>query len=305
MPLCSVIVLNYQGEKFIKKTLDSLFSLDYPKDSFEIIVVDNASSDGSRNILERTKGIRTVFLENNLGFSKGNNAGIRIAKGEYIALLNNDCVVKKNWLAELVRVMEKDDNTFAVNSKIMLGNTGKIQNAGTRVFSSGYAQDRGAAPKGGVQDYETDRGQYEKQEEVQAFCGAAVLLRKSILDKIGLFDETFFLYYEDVELSERARKTGYRIVYAPKAVAHHEHAASSGEWSPFFIYHTERGRLMHVLIHFPLRVFLVEYVRFVFKSFLRLGYGIKHPSRFKQQVQYFRISLFFLLNGLKIKLGCD
>jgi GT2 family glycosyltransferase len=89
----------------------------------------------------------------------------------------------------------------------MLGNTGKIQNAGTRVFSSGYAQDRGAAPKGGVQDYETDRGQYEKQEEVQAFCGAAVLLRKSILDKIGLFDETFFLYYEDVELSERARKT--------------------------------------------------------------------------------------------------
>lgn len=328
-PFCSIIILNYNGEKFVKKTLESVFGLDYPKDDYEIIVVDNASTDKSSNVIENyidsgsesgmtsnesvipakarvhpepvhREGIQpkitTFFLNNNLGFSGGNNIGIKHAKGKYIILLNNDCIVDKNWLKELVAVAEKDEKIFAVNSKIYLGDTNKIQNAGIRIFPNGYAQDIGAIPNDKVQEYAEDKGQYDKEREIDAACGAAVLYRKSILDEIGLLDESFFLYYEDVEISERAKKHGYKIVYAPKAVVHHLHAASSEEWSPFFIYHSEKGRLLHMIYHFSLTVFFREYFKFFFKSILRLGYGVRHPKRFLQQLQYLKVSVYFLFH---------
>lgn len=301
-PLCSIIVLNYQGEKFIEKTIQSLLDLDYPKNKYEIIIVDNASTDNSKIIIESFCRLTTnhqppttLYLQRNLGFAGGNNKGIKIAKGEYIALLNNDCSVEKDWLKELVIVAEKNKNIFAVNSKIMLGNTNKIQNTGIRIFSNGYAQDRGAIPRNRKQEYEEDINQYNREEKIDAACAAASLFRKSILDKIGFLDESFFLYYEDVEISERARKHGYTIMYAPKAIVHHLHAVSSKEWSPFFIYHSEKGRLLHMMYHFPLNVFFMEYIAFSFKSMLRIGYGILHPEKFNQQFQYVCVSLYILM----------
>ena len=318
MPSCSIIILNYNGEKFIKKTLESVLALNYPQKDFEIIIIDNASTDKSKEVIENyidsgsgpgmtnqqhvipvktgiQAKITTIFLPKNLGFAGGNNIGIRIAKGKFIILLNNDCVVDKNWLSELVSVAENNEKVFAVNSKIYLGNTNKVQNAGIRIFPNGYAQDIGAIPNNKAQEYEEDRGQYDKEREIDAACGAAVLYRKSILEKIGLLDESFFLYYEDVEISERAKKHGYQVVYAPKAVVHHLHAASAQEWSPFFIYHTEKGRLLHMAYHFPLFVFLKEYFKFFFKSILRLGYGVKHPKRFSQQLQYMKVTIYLLI----------
>lgn len=311
MPSCSIIILNYNGEKFIKKTLESVFALDYPKKDFEIIIVDNASTDKGVEIIQglahpnvplltasvkNGPSIRSILLSKNIGFSGGNNMGIKKAVGKYVVLLNNDCVVDKDWLKELVAVAEKNEKIFAVNSKIYLGNTNKIQNAGIRIFPNGYAQDIGAIPNNKVQDYEEDIGQYDKEKEIDAACGAAVLYRKSILEKIGLLEESFFLYYEDVEISERAKKHGYKIMYAPLAVVHHLHAASSAEWSPFFIYHSERGRLLHMIFHFPLLIFLKEYLKSFFKSILRLGYGVKHPERFTQQLQYIKVSIHFLFH---------
>ena len=123
-PFCSVIVLNYFGEKVINQVLTSLLKLDYPKKKYEIIVVDNNSKDNSREILIRYSkdysNIKLVFLNTNLGFSKGNNIGIRKAKGEFVALLNNDCVVEENWLREMVKTATKGKEIFAVNSKILL-----------------------------------------------------------------------------------------------------------------------------------------------------------------------------------------
>ena len=230
-PFCSVIVLNYNGEKFLKKTLESVLALDYSKSDYEIIVVDNASKDKSAEIiheLARPNGplltyevkngpsISSILLQKNIGFAGGNNIGIKQANGKYVTLLNNDCTVDKNWLKELVGVAEKDEKIFAVNSKIYLGNTNKIQNAGIRIFANGYAQDIGAIPNNKIQDYEEDRGQYDKEREVDAACGAAVLYRKSILDKIGLLDGSFFLYYEDVEISERAKNKVTRLYIHPR-----------------------------------------------------------------------------------------
>ncbi len=296
-PFCTIIVLNYEGETYLSKTIESLLDLDYPKNRYEIIVVDNASKDKSREIIEKYGvKIKPLFLGTNKGFSAGNNEGIKDAKGEYVALLNNDCVVDKGWLSELVLTADNDPRIFAVNSKIMLGKTNKIQNAGITVFPDGYARDRGAVPINGKQDYEEDRGQYSKETEIDAACAAAVLYRKSILDQIGLLDENFFMYYEDVELSERARKHGYRIVYCPKAIAYHEHAKSSKEWSPFFIYHSERGRLMHTLFHFPLQVFFREYVIFSVKAKLRfLARLFTEPSSIAKNWQYLRVKWYFLI----------
>ena len=307
MPFCSIIVLNYQGEKFIKATLDSLVNLHYPKDRFEVLVVDNNSRDKSREVIENYKRslttnhypTTTLYLEKNLGFAGGNNEGIKKAKGTYVILLNNDCIVDKDWLTELVKVAEGDEQAFAVGSKVYLQQTNKIQNAGIQMFEDGYGRDIGAIVVGHKQDYAEDKGQYDRERETYAACAVAAHYRKSILDKIGLLDDTFFMYYEDVELAERARMHGYKILYAPKAVVHHDHAASSGEFSNFFIYHSELGRLLHVYFWFPRRIFWREYLTFFGKSLLRVPFGIKH-NRLAQQLQYLKVSLYFFRHYFEI-----
>ncbi len=299
-PFCSVIVLNFQGEKFIKDTLESLSHLSYPKVRYEVIIVDNASRDKSSSIISNwissnkllTTNYQLLSLPRNLGFAGGNNEGIKIAKGEYVILLNNDCLVDSNWLTELVKVAEKDEKVFAVGSKVYLQKTNKIQNAGIVMFNDGYGRDVGAVVKGHSQDYAEDVGQFEREKETYAACAVAALYRKSALTKIGLLDDTFFMYYEDVEISERAKMHGYKIMYAPKAVVHHVHAASAGEFSNFFIYHSELGRLLHTFFWFPRRIFWREYLKFFAKSLLRIPFGIKH-NRLAQQSQYLKVSLFF------------
>jgi len=324
-PFCSIIVLNYQGKKIIEATLNSVLQLNYPKNKFEIIVVDNGSKDGGKEVIDsfchceeqrdeaiptrsprfarddkqnqklvtNNHQLTTIYLPQNLGFAAGNNAGIKKTKGKYIALLNNDCIVHKDWLKELVMVAEKNEKVFAVNPKVYLGNTNKIQNAGIHIFSNGYGQDRGATPVNKVQQYEEDFGQYNKEEEIDAVCGVASLYRKSVFDQIGLLDESFFLYYEDVEISERAKKFGYKLMYTPKAIAYHQHSASSKELSPLFVYHVEKGRLLHLIYHFPIKVYFSEYIKFSIKSLLHFGYGIKNPEKFFQQFQYLKVTLFF------------
>jgi len=299
LPYCSVIILNYYGEKVIRQTLDSLLRLNYPPENYEIIVVDNHSEDNSKKIIselsKKNKRIRFFYLPENLGFSKGNNVGLSHAKGEYVALLNNDCIVDKSWLLELVKTAEKDRKIFAVNSKIYLRSSKKIQNAGIMVFQDGYGRDIGSIVEYGTQSYETDTGQYNKEKEIYAACGAAVLYRKKLLEKIGFLDEMFFMYYEDVEISERARLHGYKTMYSPKAIAYHYHALSSKEWSPFFIYHSEKGRLLHVFYHLPLTVFIKEYFFFVIAAIGRYMKDLLLWKNIQKNSQYVKISIFFII----------
>ncbi len=299
-PFCSIIVLNYYGEKILKANIESILALDYPQDSYEIIVVDNNSKDRSRKIIKsfssKYTNIRSLFFNKNLGFAKANNIGVKAARGKYVALLNNDCLVDKNWLKELVTAAEKDKKIFAVNSKIVLYNTKKIQNAGIMVFHDGYGRDIGAIVKYQSQDYEIDNGQYDKETKIYAACGAAVLFRKQIFDEIGYLDEDFFMYYEDVEISERARLHGYYIIYCPKAIVYHHHALSSIEWSPKFIFNTEKGRLLHIFHNFPFRVFLTEYDNFFILAVLRFFGRIFRIKEIGKNLQYINISLYFIFN---------
>lgn len=304
----SIIILNYQGEKIISETINTLLKLNFPKSNFEIIIVDNNSKDNSRQIIDKyvkkyPELIKKLYLDNNLGFGRGNNEGIKVSKGKYIVLLNNDCLVDPHWLSELVKVAESKSDIFSVASKIKKypKTLNQIQNAGSIVFQDGYGRDIGAIVTDTRQQlYEIDNGQYDQVKEVYSTCGAAVLYRKSILDKIGLFDKNFFMYYEDTEICERASLCGYKNLYCGEAVVYHHHATSSKEWSPFFIYHVEKGRLLHVLYHFPLIIFFKQYFLFTFKSKLRFFKSLLKQNEVNKSWQYLKVSLYFFFNFPKI-----
>jgi len=300
----SIIILNYFGEKILKETLDSLVKVNFPQQNFKIIIIDNNSTDNSHQIIndyaqKYPKLINTIYLSKNLGFAGGNNIAIKITKSEYLVLLNNDCLVDENWLKELVKLADTDKKIFSISSKLLLypSSLNEVQNAGSIVFQDGYGRDIGAIiTQDHQQLYELNQGQYDLVKEVYSTCGAAVLYRKSILDKIGLLDENFFMYYEDTEISERARLAGYKNIFCPKALVWHHHSASSKEWSPFFIYHVEKGRLLHLIFHFPFLVYLKEYFIFTFKSLLRFAYGLRRPEEFKRGWSYLKVSFSLIQN---------
>lgn len=138
-----------------------------------------------------------------------------------------------------------------------------VQNSGVVVFKNGYGRDRGAVVKADrTQFYEIDNSFYNQAGEITSFCGASVLLRKELFKKMTGFDKTFFMYYEDVDLSLRLKRSGYKIYYEPKSVVYHIHAASSGEWSPLFTYNVEKNHLAVLVKHFPLMIFWQELVKY-------------------------------------------
>ena len=115
------------------------------------------------------------------------------------------------------------------------------------------------------------------------------------LEKIGFLDDSFFMYYEDVEICERARFFGYKTLYCPSATVHHLHALSSTEWSPFFIYQSEKGRLLHILYHFPFKIFLIEYIKFFIKNLLRFIFKSRTIKQIKNNLQYLKNNLYYFL----------
>ena len=129
-----------------------------------------------------------------------------------------------------------------------------IQNAGTLLLANGAGRDRGTVLRHGQPAYEPDEGQYDEPEEVFGFCGAACLLRRSALAEVGYFDPSFFLYYEDLDLSWRLRLRGWTIRYVPQSVVWHYHAATSGEWSPLFTYYVDRNRPLMLAKNGPRRL---------------------------------------------------
>jgi GT2 family glycosyltransferase len=207
--------------------------------------VDNASTDGSvEHVRVRWPCVRVVRSTANLGFAAGNNVGMRAARGRHLVLLNTDTRVLPGWLSALVSAAELEPSIGAVTSKLVfLADPGEIQNAGSLLLSDGSGADRGF--------HERDTGQYQRREEVFGACGAAVLYRREMLEDVGGFDETFFNYYEDTDLSWRMRLRGWKVLYEPAAVVHHVHTGSSGEWSPFFTFHVDRNRLFMILKNAP------------------------------------------------------
>ena len=245
--MISVVIPNYNGIEFLEDCLSSISNQSY-KD-FEIIVVDNGSADGSVKFIEdKFPGVFLIKNSENLGFTGATNQGIRHSKGEYVCTLNNDTISGYHFLEYMHKAIESDKDVGIIGSKMIFPD-GRINSAGMCISRSGAAWNRGM--------FEEDCGQYEKPEYVIGACAGAALYRRSMLDEIGLFDEDFFMYHDDVDLSFRAYLAGWKCLYYPKAVVTHINSATSGFESEFCVYHGNRNIIWFAVKDFPGRLLIL------------------------------------------------
>jgi GT2 family glycosyltransferase len=264
-PPVSVIIVNWNGRDCLKDCLDSLRAQTFP--DFEVILVDNGSTDGSVQYLrENYSGwVRVLSNPRNEGFSGGNNRGIRASLGKYVVLLNNDARADSRWLEEMVKAAEENPRAGMLACKIYLqGGARIIDNVGHLMYRDGLNRGKGRL--------EPDRGQYEEIEEVFFPSGCAALYRRKMLDEVGLFDEDFFAYGDDTDLGFKGRLAGWKCLYVPKAVVHHRYSQSSGAYSPLKAFYAERNRVWIAVKYFPLSL-LLESPFFTFLRFAFQGYG--------------------------------
>jgi len=387
-PTVDIVTVNYNGRRYLERFLETVHAIDYPPSRYRVVLVDNASSDGSAALVrERFPRVHIVEAGANLGFAGGSNLGIRSSGGTYVALVNNDTVVGRDWLRPLVETAESDPRIGLVGSKLLFltpfldlrldvlgesagasdagspalalravrvvgceydkllfrsGHVGSadadgrpvhmlarssrlavpltradapvallldlaaaapgsevmvvvrlgdseiarlpvtgaprtvcceasleivaraahdvINNAGTRVDGEGRFGDRGI--------FQFDEGQFDATEDVPALCGASVLLRRRMLEEIGGFDTRYFMYFEDVDLSWRAPRAGWRVVYTPRSSLRHVHAGTSSEGSPLWVFFVTRNRLFFLVKHGTARAAAREVTRF----YCRAGY---------------------------------
>jgi GT2 family glycosyltransferase len=212
-----VIVVNFNGEQWLDGCLSAAGSQLTNDD--ELILVDNASRDGSIELVrQRHPRVRVLALDRNLGFAGGNNAGAEVARGGYLAFLNNDTIPQSGWLRALRAPFDRDERVALTTSRIVyLHDPSIIDSAG-----DGYLRAGGAFKR--HHDQPSFLG--NEAREVFGACGAACMIRRDVFAGLGGFDEDFFMVYEDVDLSYRARLTGYRCFYAADAVVHHAGSAT-------------------------------------------------------------------------------
>jgi GT2 family glycosyltransferase len=212
----------------------------------EVLVVDNGSRDGSDGDVETRFGDRVRLLRNgrNLGFGAGNNVGLREARAPFALLLNNDAVAAPGFLTALLEAAERGPRVGMVAAKVLdYEDRGVIDTVGHLLYPDGLNRGRGRL--------ERDRGQYDACRDALFPSGAAGLYRRAMLDEIGVFDESFFLYGDDAELGLRGRVAGWECALAPRAVAWHRYSRSAGKWSALKAFHVERNRVWVLLRSFP------------------------------------------------------
>jgi O-antigen biosynthesis protein len=239
--LVSIITVNYNGKKFIEAFFKSLSNLNKQGFSYEIIVVDNLSKDDSVNFI-RAKFPEVRIIENTINnYAKAINLGIENSKGQYIAIINNDTVVDINWLKGLMEIMDQDEKTGAVQSKVLFLDKEKINSAGVEEVEDFYFRDIGFGEK--------DIGKYDTIRELDYFTGCSVLLKKKCIEAVGAFDEDFLMYMEDIDYSIRCRDLGWKIFYSPISIVYHRyHGTASSDLCEYFC---SRNRLLLLGKRFP------------------------------------------------------
>src|SRR3989344_879636 len=231
-----------------------------------VVVIDNGSRE-KLNLPQDYLGnipLEIIVKENNLGFTGGHNKGIKYALengADYILVLNNDVTIDPNLISQLIKALDRNSKYGIVSPKIYFAK-------GFEFHKDKYKEDEKGRVfwyAGGIMDWanviarhrgvdEVDKGQYQKTEETDFATGACFLIKRDMLEKVGFFDDKFFLYYEDSDLGQRIKRSGYKIIYAPDAVVWHKNAASvGGSGSPLQDYYISRNRLLFGLRYAPLR----------------------------------------------------
>lgn len=268
----SVVTPNYNGLKFLNSYFETL--LIQSRFIEEIIIIDNASTDGSVEFIEEfirspNYPIDIILIRNdeNLGFAPAVNQGIEIAKSEYIYSVNNDVELEWNALEEIIKAMDESialgENPFSFQSKMIQHHNRKlIDDAGDEYTILAWTKKIGDG-----QPVE----RYDEKREIFSSCAGAALYRKSVLGEIGLFDEAFFAYVEDIDLSYRAQIYGYRNYFCPNSIVYHYGSATSGSrYNEFKIKLAARNNVFLIYKNFPIIQKIINFI------FLFIGFAIKY-----------------------------
>jgi GT2 family glycosyltransferase len=274
-PKVSIIIVNYNGGIIFKNCLESVKKLNYS--NYELVIVDNGSTDG-------TEKYANINNTKNTGFVGGNNQGVEIAKGKYILLLNNDTIIKPDLLDILVSRMDKDETLGVIQPKIFLmDKAGYLDNAGSFFTKIGFLDHWGFNKK--------DSGEYNNEKEIFSAKGACMMIRKELIDKIGLFDKDYFAYFEESDFCWRVWLSGYKIIYYPKTSIRHKVGFTTKSQNVNFLnYLYYRNRICSLIKNlefknliwiFPLHLVLSFGIAFIFlirgsmSSFLLIMRAIK------------------------------
>ena len=258
--------------KFVGMCLDSLARSDF--DSYEVIVIDNGSVDGSLEMIEeKYPQVRLIKNRENMGFAVACNQGIKAALGTYISLLNNDIEVESSWLSKLYEGMENHPECGMGTTKMMFldqrdvfYNTGDLFHA----WSSGGGRGQG----------EKDVGQYDREDYVFGACAGAGIYRRDFFEQVGIFDEDFFIFAEDVDINMRGQLQGFKCIYLPEAKVYHIGTATIGLYSDRYIYLCKRNDIFVLIRNYSLRMYfrylwtILKYQFNDIKYFTYRGQGI-------------------------------
>jgi GT2 family glycosyltransferase len=252
-PLVSIIIINYNGLDLLKKCLPSLSKIQFI--NYEIILVDNNSDDQSINFVTKNfPKIILIKLEKNKGFAEPNNIGSKIAKGKYILFLNNDTIVTKNFLTELLNSISKDEQIGICQSMLL-----KLDNT---IDSSGDFIDELGIVFNSKTPVKTER-------EISSARGASMLVRKDVFDKLKGFDEKFFVSFEDVDLGWRAWINGFKVVLSPKSIVYHMGGQTVDKIKRDVAFHGFKNQLSMKITNFEIRLSFQKLIKFF------IVYGIK------------------------------
>ncbi len=284
--LVSIIIPNWNGKEFLSPCLDSLYAQKYQ--NFEIIIVDNGSIDGSPALIKSEYPlVRLIELTTNTGFSYAVNLGIKQSKGSLIALINNDTVSDVNWLKVMVAIINSHSEIGSVACKMLMYNDPAY------LDGSGDGYRRGGLP-GRIGHRERDLGQFNQERYIMGACGGAALYRKELFAKIGYFDEDYFAYLEDVDLSLRAQSAGFKCLYTPEAIIYHVGCGTTGSgYSPIVVSLSAQNNINTIVKNIPL-ILILKFLPQIF--YFQLYYLLAVTLIGKQPIAWFKGSF----NALKL-----
>lgn len=285
-PWVSIIIVTYNSQKYISDCLKTVFKTDYKH--YEVIVVDNKSSDSSIKIVSEFKNVRLVISDKNLGYAGGNNLGAKYAKGKYLIVLNPDTQVSKNWLQPLVDIIKTKSDIAICQPKIMLlakqnciNLTGKLTHYLGFEYGDNYL----------AKDIDLPL------QEITSVSGSAFLINSSVFKKIHGFDNDFFMYYEDGDLSWRIRSLGLKILLVPQSVVYHDykfHPEENYQKAKSKFYLLERNRLLMIIKNYSVKTLILLIPSIIFMEvgmhvyFITKGWWLEKWKGYLWLIKHFR-----------------
>lgn len=260
LPKVSIITINYNQSEVTCELLASLRKISYP--NIEIVVIDNASPNDTPLVMkERYPEINLIQAEENTGFAGGNNIGIEQASGDLFLFINNDVEVEPHFLEPLVAKFSDDKSMGVVSPKIRYHHTpDTIQYAGCTPINPFTT--RGDFIGHG----EKDNGQYDRGHETHYAHGAAMLVHKNVVERVGMMPDIYFLYYEELDWCNRIKEANYKIYYEPQSTVFHKESISVGKHNPLKTFYMTRNRLVYIRRNLKGIYFLLSMLYFLFIS---------------------------------------